>query len=147
MAEMKKSELIRKIAIIVFLTIGASLSARAQGYVKKGPEMPWDIILISADVLSAGAAVWAVSEQISAADRYEKLYSEINASTEDNYYRLLYEREKVNSKETTALIAVSAAVVLLAYTAADLLFLKNAFPLRLKHAGSGFITVGYANEF
>ncbi len=133
------------LAAAVVLLMPAFLCA--QGYVKKGTELPWDMILITADVLSAGAAIWAVADQIDAANRYEKLYSEINGSSEDNYYRLLYEREKVVSKETTAVIAVSAAAVLLAYTAADLLFINNAFPVRLRHAGGGLITIGYFSKF
>ena len=129
------------------ITLLLPLHAAAEGYVKKGSDLPWDIILITADVLSAGAAVWAVADQVSAAGEYENLYSQINGSSEDNYYRLLYEREKVVSKETTAVIAVSAASVLLAYTLADVLFLKNAFPVRMRHAGAGVLGVCYFMEF
>lgn len=142
---MKNSKL--ALITVVLIICFSHMQAYAEGYVKKGAALPWDVILITADVITAGAAVWVVADQVAAAGEYEELYLQINGSSEDNYYRLLYEREKVVSKETTAAIAVFAASVLLAYTLADVLFFNNAFPVRLKHAGMGMFTICYSKEF
>ncbi|MBP7792489.1 MAG: hypothetical protein KA120_05440 [Candidatus Goldbacteria bacterium] len=126
---MKKSLIIFVIMSFVFLP---RLSAELTQESKSSPVTGW--ILLGADAVLTGLTIWAIADQITAATDYETLRSKIDGTTDANYYRLLYEKEKVSSRETTALLAGSATGVFLVYTALDYFFLHKAFPVEIKAA-------------
>ncbi len=90
--------------------------------------------LLGADALLAGVTVWAAIGQNAAADDYEKLRSSLDNTTLENYWRLKYEKEKVDAKANIVLIAASAASVAVCYTLLDIFFLQAAFPVQVKAA-------------
>lgn len=84
-------------------------------------------ILIGIDVILAGMTIAALIQQNSLASDYEKLYNQINATTEANYYRLLYEQEKVNAATDLVLISGITFGTFVTYTLLDYFILHNFF--------------------
>ncbi len=83
--------------------------------------------LIGADVVFSGATIWAVMDERNSADSYAALKNNIDNTTQENYYRLLYEKAKVDSKSNTAMYLGITAGAALVYTAVDYFWLHTAF--------------------
>jgi hypothetical protein len=102
-------------------------------------EFQWaPVILAGADAVLAGLSVAAVIQQNSLATNYEELVK--NAGTNydmELYWRMKYEKEKVDSAGDLVLISCSAAGAALVYTALDFFVLHNAFK------GSAAVKTGY----
>jgi len=105
-------------------------------------EFQWaPVILISADVLAVGAAVAAIIQQNTLAADYETLQNNIGDNYDEaQYYRMMYEKEKVNGAEDLVLISTIAAGAVLAYTAADFFWLHNAFKIKVEPMVNGVKT-------
>jgi|DewCreStandDraft_4_1066084.scaffolds.fasta_scaffold23024_1 hypothetical protein len=84
-------------------------------------------ILIGVDIVLGGLTVAALIQQSSLASDYEKLYNQINGTTEANYYRLLYEQEKVNAAADLVLISGITFGTFVTYTVLDYFILHNFF--------------------
>ena len=84
-------------------------------------------ILIGVDIVLGGLTVAALIQQRSLASDYEKLYNQINGTTEANYYRLLYEQEKVNAAADLVLISGITFGTFVTYTVLDYFILHNFF--------------------
>lgn len=85
------------------------------------------VILLSVDVLLLGLTTLSIIQYNSLASDYEKLYSQINGTTEANYYRLLYEKEKVNSAGELIIISGIATSLSVLYTIFDFFWFKKVF--------------------
>src|SRR5208283_489938 len=73
------------------------LTAAAKG---KGPETTQSVTgygwaLLGADVVLAGLTVWAIEDYNTQADAYNTLRAQIDDTTEANYWKLMYEKDKV----------------------------------------------------
>lgn len=115
---------------VIFLLIPAACGAGEPGEGR----FPSEWLLIGADAVIAGLTAYAVIDQMDAAGRYEDLKKEIDGTTEANYYRLLYEREKSVGKENVVLISSAALGAALLYTGLDFFWLHNFFPAGVKTA-------------
>lgn len=89
-------------------------------------------LLILTDIMAVSLTtiLWA-DYGISVSD-YNRSYSEINNTTYDNYTYLKDKENEINSKLTPYLVTTGITAALLAYTAADVLWLHNAFPAEIK---------------
>lgn len=117
----------KKITAIIVLVCFLSVSF-VMAEEKKEEGFNWaPVVLLSSDALLIAASVMALVQQNTLSTDYETLRSQIDDTTEANYYRLLYENEKVTSASDTALIACSAAAAALAYTLVDYFWLHSAF--------------------
>lgn len=115
-----------KIIALSFCAIFLSLPFNSNG---AGGDMgPYGWALIGLDAALSGAAVWFIVSQNAMAADYDSLRASIDNTTEANYYRLLYEREKVTAMENQAMVISAAAGVAIIYTVVDKLFLHAAFP-------------------
>lgn len=114
------------IAAAVFLLL---LSARGYCGGRDVGIQPSGWILLTADAALSAAAAWTLVDRNTQAGEYNKLYAQINGTTDDNYWRLKYEKSKVDARNINVGLAFSAAGAALAYTALDLLWFHNAFPV------------------
>lgn len=112
----------------VFVVLFVFILAVCCGLCSEENHFPYEWVLIGADAVIVSLAVYALLDQISAAENYERLSAEIDGSTEAGYYRLLYEREKVIGKENIVIVSSIAAGSVLLYTIADFLWLHRFFP-------------------
>jgi hypothetical protein len=117
--------------IIVFLIIFLSVSA---AFCAEENRFPPEWALLGVDAAIAGLTIYALLDQISAAEAYNKLGAsgEIDGDTEAGYYRLLYEREKVIGKENIVIVSSAALGAALLFTAADYFWLHKFFPVDIK---------------
>jgi len=83
--------------------------------------------LLGADVVFTGSTIWAVMDEINAANNYASLKSSIDNTTMENYYQLLYQKSQVDMKSNLATYLGITAGVALAYTFVDFFWLHNAF--------------------
>jgi hypothetical protein len=118
----------------LLLSILISLMFSFNAFAEHQPVSGGGWALIGADIILISASVWMIIDQNTGAANYNTLQNEIDKTTEANYWRLLYEREKVIEKNTLVIAAVSVAGAALLYTAADFLWFKNAFPVEVKTA-------------
>ncbi len=88
-------------------------------------------ILVS-DVALAGLTVWAIEDYNSQADAYNTLKAQIDNTTEANYWRLMYEKDKVDSRVSNVVIPLAAGSACVLYTLVDYFWLHNAFPVQIK---------------
>ncbi len=95
------------------------------------------VVLVSSDALLVAASIMSLVQQYTLAHDYENLRVKIDNTTEANYYRLLYEKEKVNSAGDIAIIACSAAGAAVAYTLLDYFWLHSAFKASVAFTGDG----------
>lgn len=84
--------------------------------------------LLGADAALCAGTVLAVVSAGNAVDDYNSLKKEIDNTTDANYYRLMYEKEKADNKNNIATALGIAAGAALAYTALDYFWLHQAFP-------------------
>jgi len=88
--------------------------------------------LIGADAILAGLTVWAVMDYNTQADAYNTLREQIDNTTVENYWRLMYEKEKVDDRVSNVVIPLSVGSACLLYTIIDYFWLHNAFPVEVK---------------
>lgn len=117
----------KKIMIMFLLFAAFFPLLQAVDISEKGETNWYSWSLIGADVVFSGATIWAVMDERNAADSYATLKSSIDNTTEENYYRLLYEKSKVDMKSNTAMYLGITAGVALAYSAVDYFWFHNAF--------------------
>ena len=91
--------------------------------------------LIAADAAMTGWAIFSLIDFNNSVDAYERLKTQLDVPPYDDYDFLIREQEKANGKVTITAITWSLAGVCLAYTAADLIWLHSAFPVK---AGAAF---------
>lgn len=96
---------------------------------KKTERFPWKWVLISADALALGYAVYAGADYNGEADKYDKLYAATNYTTVDNYNVLKKEDAIFNQKQGAYTAGIVVAVIFIGYTVADAFFVHAAFPL------------------
>ncbi len=94
-------------------------------------------VLLGTDAILSGLAVWSVVLERNMADDYEALKSSVDNTTEANYWRLLYEKEKVSAAEEKVVFACTAAGVAVLYTLLDALWLHSTFPVSISPSGDG----------
>ena len=129
------------VAAGVFAADGASRGAKKPVYTEldknmksiqsKGKEtqisgMGW--ALIGLDVLGTGLSVYALLDEISAADSYDLLYADLNNTTLANYDVLAAKKKDIDSKLTFASVTMGLTGAFVVYTLVDLLWLHLAFP-------------------
>jgi TM2 domain-containing membrane protein YozV len=127
----------KEIIIIILLFF---LSALLFGADTKIPDAPGENTVVTScgwvmfgmDAVLTGLAVWTCLDYDKAARDYEVLRSAIDNLDDINYYRLLYEKEKVDSRKSYLIIASLAAGAALFYTAFDYFFLHEIFPVEIK---------------
>ena len=127
----------KRMVVLAVLTLflGASLLFSAD---VKDEGFPWaPAVLLTSDVLFVTASIMALVQQNTLSSDYETLRLKIDNTTDANYYRLLYEKEKVNSASDTAVIACTAAGIALGYTLADYCWFHSAFKASFAFTGSG----------
>ena len=95
------------------------------------------VVLIASDAILATASIMALVQQNTLSNDYETLRLAIDNTTETNYYRLLYEKEKVTSASDTAVIACSAAGAAIAFTLLDYFWLHGVFRPSVAWTGDG----------
>jgi hypothetical protein len=103
----------------------------------KGPETTQSITgygwaLSVSDVALAGLTVWAIEDYNTQADAYNTLRAQIDNTTEANYWRLMYEKDKVDSRVSNVVIPLATGSVAVLYTIVDYFWLHNAFPVQIK---------------
>lgn len=126
----------KKVLIAAFLVCFLSASMFAEE--KKEDGFNWaPVVLIASDAVLATASVMALVQQNTLAKDYDTLRLLIDNTTEANYYRLLYEKEKVTSATDTAIIACSAAGAAIAYTLLDYFWLHGVFKPSVAWTGDG----------
>ena len=97
-------------------------------------EFQWpQVVLLGADVLLIGLSAAAVIQQNSLATDYATLVKNEGSSYDmAQYWRMKYEKEKVDDAGELAGIACAAAAASLAYTALDYFWLHGVFKGDLK---------------
>jgi hypothetical protein len=103
-------------------------------------------VLLGSDAVLSGLAACFVVAQNNSVDTYESMKAGLDNTTEANYWRLLYEREKTDAAGERATYACAAAGVAVLYTAIDLLFLHNVFPVNVKPVQNG-VAAGVNSSF
>jgi len=103
-------------------------------------------VLLGSDAVLSGLAACFVVAQNNSVDSYESMKAGLDNTTEANYWRLLYEREKTDAAGERATYACAAAGVAVLYTAIDLLFLHNVFPVNVKPVQNG-VAAGVNGSF
>jgi hypothetical protein len=88
--------------------------------------------LVVIDAALVAYAIYAVSDERSAADNYDTNYDNLNNSLGSNYDRLNSMKKSVNDKQTTAAVVSCIAGAALVYTAADYFWLHIVFPADVK---------------
>lgn len=105
---------------------------------KKEEGFNWaPVVLIASDAILTAASIMALVQQNTLSNGYETLRLSIDNTTEANYYRLLYEKEKVTSASDTAVIACSAAGAAIVYTLLDYFWLHGVFKPAVEWTGDG----------
>jgi hypothetical protein len=140
----------KKIFLILSLALIMSVSGVFASDVEKKQDWTGAVVLLASDALLITASLMAVVQQNTLASDYETLREAIDFNTEAEYYRLLYEREKVKSAEDIALIACSAAGAALVFTALDWFLLRGVFPPGVKavfNPGSGSVLAVISLEY
>lgn len=84
--------------------------------------------LLSVDIALSALSAWSLADRNTQAAVYNKLLPEIDNTTDANYWRLKYEKGKVDARNTDTVLAFSAAGAALLYTALDLFWFHGAFP-------------------
>ena len=103
-----------------------------------GDSIAWaPVVLVASDALLLTATIISAVQMSTLSKDYETLRKQIDNTTDANYYRLLYEQEKVNSSSDTTTIACTAAGIAVAYTIADYFWLHNAFKPVVGITGDG----------
>ena len=124
--------MIKKTAVmlVVFLSLfSACVYCDDQGGVKI-TQSGW--ILLTADAALSAAAVWTLIDRNTQAGAYNSLREQINGTTEANYWRLKYEKSKVDARDFNVALTFSFAGAALAYTALDFFWLHNVFPVEIQ---------------
>jgi hypothetical protein len=111
--------------VLVFVLLCPVLQA-ADGARQEVNAYGWT--LLGADAALCAGTVIAVVNAGNAVDDYNSLKKEIDNTTDANYYRLMYEKEKADNKNSIAVVIGIATGAALAYTALDYLRLHEAFP-------------------
>lgn len=101
-------------------------SIQPQGKATQISGMGW--ALIGLDVLGAGLSVYALLDEISAADAYDLLYADLNNTTQANYDMLAAKKKDIDSKLTFVSVTMGLTGAFVVYTLVDLLWLHLAFP-------------------
>jgi hypothetical protein len=120
----------KKITIVllaVFFILPVMLKAEEPA--AKSGEFQWaPAILAGADIVLTGLSVAAVIQQNSLATDYAELVKNEGSDYDmAQYWRMKYEKEKVDSAGDLAAISCSVAGAALVYTALDYFILHNAF--------------------
>lgn len=137
---MKKAVLLSVLVLLFSSSFVFSAEVKDDGF-------PWaPAVLLTSDALLITASIMAVVQQNTLSTDYETLRGKIDNTTEANYYRLMYENEKVTSASDTAVIACSAAGIALAYTLADYFWLHSAFKASIAYTGSG-VMLGMTTKY
>ena len=137
----------KKMVFVSFLVLFLGVSQVFSADVKDGGIEWAPTVLVVSDALLVTASIMALGQQNTLSTNYESLRLQIDNTTDANYYRLLYEREKVNSASDTAVIACSAAGVALAYTIADYFWLHSAFKATVAYTGNGGVMLGMTAKY
>jgi len=89
-------------------------------------------IVLTADAALSAAAIYTLIDRNTQAGAYNRLREQINGTTEANYWRLKYEKSKVDARDFNVALTFSLAGAALAYTALDFFWLHNAFPVEIQ---------------
>jgi len=117
------------ISFIVFLSLFSTSAFCGDQDVKITPS-GW--ALITADIALSGLSAWILYDRNTQAGIYNGLWKEINNTTDANYWRLKYEKSKVDARDFNAALSFSLAGAALAYTVLDLFWFHGAFPLDIQ---------------
>lgn len=89
-------------------------------------------VILGIDAASTAFAVWAVLDAEDYIKKYNKLHSEIDDGTPENYQKLTRMKKEADKRASSAVIACVVAGSFIAYTLADYFFVKEIFPEGLK---------------
>jgi hypothetical protein len=126
----KPSERLKTLIAAIENKIGGEKSAPVNAVEVKTPVKPFDagpLLLITTDVLLAGAAAYMVYYGDSAQEEYDELYREINNTTGANYDRLVKKQKETYQIMTLESVALAAASAALVYTFGDMFFTHEVF--------------------